>query len=153
MRPYAPKVLSLACLLSVTLGPGVPGQDPSRRSAAPLLGFTAESAGRQLDLERRYDSQLDADHLREWMRYITSKPIYVGSPHNRETADWMVEQFRSWGYETELAEYHVLFPTPLIRELELVAPIRYTAKLREPTLGEDGTSGIEQDRLPTYNAY
>ena len=119
----------------------------------PILGFTAVGSEEQRTLEQRFDSYLDTDNLDEWMRYIVSKPIYTGSPHNKETADWMVEQFRSWGFETRLDEYQVLFPTPKVRELELVAPTRYTALLREPTFAEDATSGIEQDRLPTYNAY
>ena len=118
-----------------------------------LLGFTPESAAEQLELERTFDSHITADNMAEWMEYITSKPIYVGSPHNKETADWMVEQFRSWGFDAELAEYHVMFPTPRIRELELLSPTRYTAKLREPTVEGDRTSGIEENRLPTYNAY
>jgi len=124
-----------------------------RQEAPSVLGFTTESAARQLELEGRYDALLDADNLAEWMRYIVSEPIYTGSPHNRETADWLVEQFESWGYEARLEEYGVLYPTPRIRELELVAPTRYTARLREPTLAEDATSGIEEDRLPTFNAY
>jgi N-acetylated-alpha-linked acidic dipeptidase len=118
-----------------------------------LLGFTPESAARQLELERTFDSHITADNMAEWMEYITSKPIYVGSPHNKETADWMVERFRSWGFEAELAEYHVMFPTPRIRQLELLSPTRYTAQLREPTIEGDRTSGIEENRLPTYNAY
>jgi N-acetylated-alpha-linked acidic dipeptidase len=104
-------------------------------------------------LESQYDSSLDASNLEEWMRYITSKPIYTGSPHNKETADWMVEQFESWGFETRLDTYQVLYPTPRIRELELLGPTRYTAQLREPELPGDATSGIEEDRLPTFNAY
>jgi len=104
-------------------------------------------------LESQYDSSLDASNLEEWMRYITSKPIYTGSPHNKETADWMVEQFESWGFETRLDTYQVLYPTPRIRELELLGPTRYTAQLREPELPADATSGIEEDRLPTFNAY
>lgn len=118
-----------------------------------LHGFTADGTAAQRVLEARYDTELSADNLRGRMEYIVSKPIYVGSPHNRETADWMVEQFRSWGFEANLAEYHVLFPTPRIRELEMVAPSRYTAQLREPALPEDATSGIEENRLPPYNAY
>ena len=65
----------------------------------------------------------------------------------------MVEQFESWGFEVRLDEYQVLYPTPRIRELELIEPTSYTAQLREPTLAEDETSGIEEDRLPTFNAY
>ena len=118
-----------------------------------IHGFTAGGTAAQRVIEAQYDLELSPDNLRERMEYIVSKPIYVGSPHNRETADWMVAQFRSWGFEADLAEYHVLFPTPRIRELEMVAPTRYTARLREPTLAEDRYSGIEEDRLPPYNAY
>ncbi len=125
----------------------------SRPLNPPMLGFTEETAEQQVQLESRFDALLRAENLRDWMRLATSEPIYVGSPHNREMADWMVERFRSWGYEAELAEYRVLFPTPRIRELELLEPTPFTARLREPTLAEDGTSGIVENRLPTYNAY
>jgi N-acetylated-alpha-linked acidic dipeptidase len=118
-----------------------------------MLGFTSEAATRQSELEAEYDRRLTADNLRAWMERMTERPLYVGSPHNRANAEWVAEQFRSWGYEAEIAEYRVLFPLPRIREVEMVAPTRYRAELREPVLDEDATSGIEEDRLPTYNAY
>jgi N-acetylated-alpha-linked acidic dipeptidase len=124
-----------------------------QQATPPILGFTAASGTRQLELESQYDSSLDVGNLEEWIRYITSKPVYTGSPHNKETTDWMVEQFNSWGFETRLDVYQVLYPTPRIRELELLEPTRYTAQLREPTIPEDATSGIEEDRLLTFNAY
>lgn len=130
----------------------VQGAVPSQE-APSILGFAPASAAGQLELERAFDSHLDASNLEEWMRYITSKPIYTGSPHNRETAEWMVAQFESWGFDARLDTYQVLYPTPKIRELELLEPTRYTALLREPTIPEDATSGIEEDRLPTFNAY
>jgi N-acetylated-alpha-linked acidic dipeptidase len=118
-----------------------------------MLGFTAEGAQAQRELEARFDAQLRAENLRDWMRRMTEKPFYVGAPHNRANAEWTRDQFRSWGYDAEIVEYQVLFPTPRVREVEMVAPERYRAELREPTLAEDATSGIEEDRLPTYNAY
>jgi N-acetylated-alpha-linked acidic dipeptidase len=118
-----------------------------------MLGFTTEGADAQRELEARFDAQLRPENLRDWMRRMTEKPFYVGAPHNRDNAEWTRDQFRSWGYEAEIVEYQVLFPTPRVREVEMVAPERYRAQLREPTLEEDATSGIEEDRLPTYNAY
>ena len=119
----------------------------------PIFGFDAEGAAAQHALEARFDALIDADQLREWMEYIISKPIYVGAPHNKETADWMVEQLRSWGWEADLAEYQVLFPTPRTRHLELLSPGSYVATLREPAVPGDASSEIEKDRLPPYNAY
>jgi len=118
-----------------------------------MLGFTAEGAAAQRELESRFDAQLRAENLRDWMRRMTSAPFYVGAPHNRENAEWVAEQFTEWGYEAEIVEYQVLFPTPRVRVVEMVAPTRYRARLREPTVEGDATSGIEVDRLPTYNAY
>jgi len=140
-----PILISVLAVSSVAFTP--------RPLSPPMLGFTAETAAQQLQLESRFDALLSAENLRDWMQLATVEPIYVGSPHNKEMADWMVERFRTWGYEAELAEYRVLFPTPRIRELELLEPTSFTARLREPTLAEDKTSGIEENRLPTYNAY
>ena len=86
-----PRLLSRS--LTLVLGLAAVQAAAPQEAAPPVLGFTAESGTRQLALESQYDSSLDASNLEEWMRYITSKPIYTGSPHNKETADWMVEQF------------------------------------------------------------
>jgi N-acetylated-alpha-linked acidic dipeptidase len=126
---------------------------PRPQEVKPLLGFSAAAAADQYALEARFDAAMEAGNLRNWMERLTAKPFYTGSPYNKEMADWVAQQFRDWGFQVSIEEFQVLFPTPKIRQLELVAPTRYTAKLREPTLAEDRTSGIEQDRLPTYNAY
>src|SRR6202035_4021450 len=49
--------------------------------------------------------------------------------------------------------FHVLFPTPKERAVELVEPTRFTAKLQEPTVPQDPTSNQHDEQLPTYNAY
>ena len=36
-------------------------------------------------------------------------------------------RFRSWGYDTRIEKFDVLFPTPKTRVLEMVAPTRYKA--------------------------
>jgi len=117
-----------------------------------MLGFTSESADAQRQLEALFDEQMNRDNLREWMERMTSEPFFVGSPHNKENAEWVADLFREWGYETEIVEYQVLFPKPRIREVEMVAPEYYRALLTEPVLDADATSGVD-GRLPTYNAY
>ncbi|HEX6132412.1 MAG TPA: transferrin receptor-like dimerization domain-containing protein [Longimicrobiales bacterium] len=121
--------------------------------AAQLTGFTAASAERQRELESRFDAALHADSLREWMRVLTARPFYVGSPYNREMAVWLRDRFRAWGFDAEIAEYRVLFPRPRLRELTLIEPTQFRARLAEPPVPGDPGSAVEQDRLPTYNAY
>ena len=141
--------ISLAVLTALAALAATPQQSADHA----LLGFTAESTRAQRDLEARFDAQLDADNLRNWMRHLSRHPTHVGSPGAKANAEWIAEQFRSWGFDTRIDEYQVLFPTPRERMVELVAPTRYTLRLGEPVLAEDATSGVTQDRLPTYNAY
>jgi len=117
------------------------------------MGFTEANAKAQLEWEKQFDAQLNAKNLDTWMQFLTSHPHHVGSVQGKANAEYMANLFRSWGYETELAEYHVLFPTPKIRVLELLGSKPYKAKLEEPALKEDKTSGQKSEQLPSYNAY
>ncbi len=126
---------------------------PGTAKAQPMLGFTDQGAAAQRALEQQFDALLSTDNLRTWMRQMTTKPQHVGSPHAKANAEFMVSLFTAWGYKAELAEYHVLLPTPLERHVEMLEPEPFVAKLIEPDLEEDATSAIREDRLPPYNAY
>ena len=142
------RALSATAVLSLlfTLPASGHGQEAS------MIGFSAESAAAQLELEARLDAQVNRDNLGTWMERITAKPFFVGAPHNKENAEWVRDLFEEWGYEAEIVVYQVLFPKPRIREVEMVAPTRYTAGLAEPVIPEDASSGVD-GRLPSYNAY
>jgi N-acetylated-alpha-linked acidic dipeptidase len=144
---------AIALLLAASLTAPLPAQQMQAAGEGGLPGFSREGALRQRDIEKRFDAALNKDNLREWMRFIASKPHHVGSPHGKAVAEFIAEKFRSWGYETRIEEYHVLFPTPKLRLLEMTAPDRFTAKLAEPTLKEDATSSQTAEQLPIYNAY
>lgn len=119
----------------------------------PLLGFEAAHATTQFQLETRFDAQLKADNLREWMKRMAAHPHHVGSPYDKDNADFMAGLFKSWGYETRIDVSYVLFPTPKLRVLELVAPTKYVAGLTEKPVAEDATSGQTAEQLPTYNCF
>lgn len=118
-----------------------------------LLGFLGDRADAQRALEARFDAVLNAGNLREWMRRLTARPHAVGSAYGKENAEFLAAQFRSWGYDTAIEEFGVLFPTPRTRLLEMLEPARFKASLFEPPLSEDSTSGQTAEQLPVYNAY
>lgn len=130
---------------------------PNLRGAAPaedsLLGFYEPQVAEQKALEARFDQTLNAANLKEWMQHISARPHHVGSPYGKENAEYIAGLFRSWGYDTRIEQFSVLFPTPKTRVLELTAPETYRAELAEPALKEDHTSGQKNEQLPTYNAY
>jgi N-acetylated-alpha-linked acidic dipeptidase len=118
-----------------------------------ILGFSKDRAAAQRALEERFDAQLKPENLREWMRRLSARPHHVGSPWDKQNVEFMAGLLRSWGYDTRVEEFQVLFPTPRVRLVEMIAPTRFTAALAEPPLAEDATSGQTDEQLPTYNAY
>ncbi len=118
-----------------------------------ILGFDPDGSQAQQALEAEFDSHLNADDMDAWLRELSSAPHHVGSPRGREVVEFVAAKFRSWGYDTEIAEYEVLFPSPRIRELELVYPSRFTASLTEDSLAEDPSTSNIDDLLPPYNAF
>jgi len=115
-----------------------------------LLGFTASSAATELDLEKRFRAIPDPDRMRAAMQLLSARPHHVGSPYDKQNAEWILEQYKKWGWDAHIETFQVLFPTPKSRLLEMGA---WRAKLEEPTLAIDPTSGQKNEQLPTYNAY
>ncbi|HEX8774167.1 MAG TPA: transferrin receptor-like dimerization domain-containing protein [Pyrinomonadaceae bacterium] len=148
MHLHLARALAVLLLSSLLInGQTVP---PAERQ---LLGFDSTSTRRQLALEARFDALLKKENLRDWMQRMSARPHHVGSPYDKENAEFIAGLFRSWGYETKIESFDVMFPTPRVRLLELISPERFTARLSEPPLKEDATSAQTAEQLPIYNAY
>jgi N-acetylated-alpha-linked acidic dipeptidase len=146
------RILLLIPALVLALAARTPA-DTTLPSSGPLLGFSNDHASQQRALEARFDSHLEAASLREWMKRLSARPHHVGSPYDKDNAEFMAGLFRSWGFQTQIEQFKVLFPTPKTRLLEMVAPARFKASLSEPPVPGDSTSGQTAEQLPPYNAY
>ena len=123
-------------------------QTSSPSQQRPLQGFDGAGTDRERLLEKQFDSFLKKDEARDWMKRLSARPHHIGSPYGKENAEFIASLYRSWGYETEIERFDVLFPTPITRILEMTAPEKFTAKLEEPVLQEDSTSGQRSEQLP-----
>ena len=140
-------IRSALVLAALLLRPAAAADD------APMRGFTGASARAQRDWETRFKAVPDPDSLREYMRVLTARPHHLSSARDSVNAVWILGRFRSWGLDARIETFQVLFPTPRERVVELVAPRRFAARLREPALEQDPTSSQQAEQLPTYNAY
>jgi N-acetylated-alpha-linked acidic dipeptidase len=87
------------------------------------------------------------------MRRLSARPHHVGSPYDKDNAEWLLDQFKSYGWDAHIENFDVLFPTPTERVVELVAPTTFKASLQETPLPGDPTSSQQTEQLPSYNAY
>lgn len=93
------------------------------------------------------------DNIKENMRRMSAHPHHVGSPYDKDNAEWLQARFKEYGWNAQIETFYVLFPTPKTRLLEMTAPTRFTAHLEEPAETRDPTSGQLTEQLPSYNAY
>ncbi|NNK10927.1 MAG: folate hydrolase, partial [Flavobacteriaceae bacterium] len=122
-------------------------------SAQSITGFKAENVSEQLDLEAAFEARLSAENLDIWMQRLSAEPHWVGTEYGKQNADWMAAQFKSWGYDTKIDTYHILFPYPKVRELELLGDQPYQAKLTAVPVEGDPYTAQGDALLPSYNAF
>ena len=118
-----------------------------------LRGFTNASAVSQKDWETKFRAIPDVARLRSAMERLSARPHHVGSAYGKSNAEWLRDQFASYGWDAKIEEYRVLFPTPKERRIELVEPTRFVAKLEEPAVPGDPYTSQRAEQLPTYNSY
>ncbi len=118
-----------------------------------LRGYSHENSATEMQWEQKFRDMPQQDRLRENMRRLSARPHHVGSPYDKDNAEWIVAQLKSWGLDAHIETFDTLFPTPKERAMELIEPVKYTAKLQEPALAVDPTSNQKNEQLPTYNAY
>ena len=120
---------------------------------APPLGFFPQSIQAERDLETRFKAMPDPSRMREAMRRLSARPHHVGSPYDRDNAEWILNEFKSYGWDAHIENFDVLFPTPVDRLVELVSPTTFKASLQETAVPGDPTSNQQSEQLPPYNAY
>ena len=119
----------------------------------PLAGYSPQSSQTEREWETKFRAIPDPANLREYMRRLSARPHHVGSPYDKDNAEWILARFKEWGLDAHIETFNVLFPTPKLRVLEMIEPTKYAAKLEEPAVAVDPTSNQKSEQLPTYNAY
>jgi N-acetylated-alpha-linked acidic dipeptidase len=119
-----------------------------------LIGLApAQAPAPDRSLEKRFDSFLSAADIRARLERLSARPHHVGSPYGKENAEFILAQYKAWGFEARIEVFNVLYPTPKTRLLEMISPVRYTAVLKEVPLKEDKASGQVDEQLAPYNVY
>jgi N-acetylated-alpha-linked acidic dipeptidase len=125
----------------------------ARADEESLQGFTPANSAAERQWEVKFRDIPSTDNEREYMRLLSARPHNVGSPYDKQNAEWILSKFKEWGWDAHIESFEVLFPTPKERILEMLEPARFIAKLQEPPVSVDPTSNQQSEQLPSYNAY
>jgi N-acetylated-alpha-linked acidic dipeptidase len=151
--------LAVVVWLCVSTGPASSQALPARPSPqfqqkeAVLLGYSSANSARESAWEEKFRAGVAANDIRDNMQRLSARPHNVGSPYDKDNAEWILARFKQWGFDAHIETFDVLFPTPKARLLEMVKPTAFRASLQEPPIAADPTSSQSEEQLPTYNAY
>ena len=110
-------------------------------TAQSILGFTPASSARETEIEAKFKSIPTPDEERRQHRIFTREPHTAGSKRNNELADYIAAEWKRQGLEdVVIRRYDVYGTNPKSASLEMIAPTRYTATLRETLIPGDEDS-------------
>jgi N-acetylated-alpha-linked acidic dipeptidase len=123
-------------------------------SQAPprMRGFLSKDIADEQSLEQQAQGVPDTGRLRQYMDFMAAEPHNAGSPRSKVVAEYVLGNLKEWGLDAHIEVFEALLPTPTVRQVEVVGPKRFVAKLKEPVVSEDPDSG-DAHQLPSYNAY
>jgi len=123
------------------------------RQCLLLLSFVLVSLAADSTWEQKFRAIPNPQNLRDYMQRMSARPHHVGSPYDKDNAEWLVSKLKAWGLDAKIENFDVLFPTPKERLVEMIEPVKFTAKLEEPQVAGDPTSDQKNEQLPVYHAY
>src|SRR3990172_3812353 len=86
------------------------------------------------EVEKKFDSYLNPAELKTRLEKLSARPHHVGSPYDKENAEYILSLYKSWGWDAQIETFYALFPTPKTRILEMIAPQKFTPLLKEVIL-------------------
>ena len=125
----------------------------TQEAPRPILGFTPQNAQAERQLESKFMAIPDGKRISENLHKLAGHPHNVGSAAQRANAEWLVQQYKSWGWDAKIESFDVLYPTPKVRVLELLGSRPYKARLEEPPVPEDPYTQDKSPAMPPYNIY
>jgi N-acetylated-alpha-linked acidic dipeptidase len=104
-------------------------------------------------LEHNFDTLIQPNDLRDWMKLLAAEPNHIGSVHNKANSEQILAWFKEWGWDAHIEAFQVLYPTPVTETLELTGPKPFKATLQEPPIPGDSSATATDPALPAYVEY
>src|SRR5467141_1669645 len=70
----------------------------------PLFGYSAESSRAERQWEEKLRAIPSPDNLRSYMQKLSAHPHHVGSPYDKENAEWIAAKFKEFGLDTHIEQ-------------------------------------------------
>jgi N-acetylated-alpha-linked acidic dipeptidase len=136
------RFVPLAVLASATL---LAAQQPA------LTGYSPAASQRQRAAEAEAIRRPAPERARAHSRVLSAEAHVAGTPGQARTRDYVIQQMRAMGLDTEVRTYNVYLPHATSARVWRVSPAARELPTAEPPIPGDGTSAGAQ--YPAANGY
>jgi N-acetylated-alpha-linked acidic dipeptidase len=121
-----------------------------RAQATP--GYSSQAAVLERTTEADAIGRPSPADASTYSRFLSSQPHMAGTPAQARTRDYVIDQMKSWGLETEVRSYRVWMPHPVSTKVWRIAPDPIELDLKEGPVAEDTTSSAFPQVI-AFNGY
>lgn len=115
-------------------------------------GYSTQSAATERATEADAFARASAASASAHSKFLSLQPHMAGTPAQARTRDYVIDQMKSWGLETEVRGYSVWMPHPTSVRAWRIAPDPIELNLQEGVVPEDTTSSTFQ-QVMAFNGY
>ena len=151
MNQSARRLVAIAVLLLAAFVFGVAISGDAQDTSG-IRGFKPAHSEIERQLEQQLQSVPDAARAESNLRQLTSQPHMAGTEASHKVAEWLRDQYRSFGFDTDIVTYSAWLPLPREVKLELTAPERKVLASPEQPFEEDPDT-YNKDAVVGFNIY
>jgi len=152
------RLLALVTLLSaLVLNLGQPLVSQQASSTAPLNApdkiFGYRNPAAELQAEKIFLAVPDPQLAKKHLQILTAAPHVAGSPEDRRTAEYVLQQYTAAGLDASIQPYKVWMALPLDIRVDVVAPPGVVMHGPSPERVSDDPFQKDPRILPAFNEY
>lgn len=118
---------------------------------AILRGFTSDHSKSERELEQKFMALPDPNRARSVHKTLTAEPHMAGSLADRRSADYVLQQFVSYGIPADIETFNAVLSEPSEVKFDLLAPAKVSGPSPE-YVAQDPVSSNRHNPV-TFNAY
>ena len=117
-----------------------------------ITGFSSDHVAAERDRERKLRAIPEPSRAESNLRRITSEPHMAGTEANHRLAEWLRDQYRSYGLDADIVSYSVWLGQPREVKLELTSPEPKSLATPEQPVDVDKDT-YNKNAVMAFNAY
>lgn len=123
-----------------------------RQTPAVMRGFLPARVQAERDLELKFQAIPNSARAAADLRHLTSEPHMAGTEASHRVAEWLRDQYRSFGFDADIVTYSAWIPLPREITLEMIAPEKLPLASREQPFDGDKDSS-DPRAVAGFNSY